>query len=413
MHIKNAILSGIICNMVIWYELTLFGVLASIISKNFLPSEDTTGIFLGIFAVGFLFRPFGAFIFGYMGDKYGRRKVLLISVALASISSTAVGIIPSFKTIGFLAPMLLLFCRIIQGAAAGGETSINSAFLIEHSDTKKNIGFLGSIKAFSGALGSIVCLIVIAICEKLTGANYETWGWRLPFCFCSLMGIIGFLIRYIMSETLAYKIHGKDNHYPLWKLIKNYKRPFAISIGAGIAQNAVVYSAIMFYNVSVQGLIFSGIDIKNTVRICVDTFFGISAILFATVSDKYGRKNIMLMILTLLACTSLLILPLLSSGNSSIIITTYLLLAIPIGAAFGIYNSLVCELFPTQVRCIGFSLANNMSAGIFGGISPYICRFFLEKTGGNLVASIYLFSCVIISLISVLLIRTQDKQIDW
>ncbi|WP_081326529.1 MFS transporter [Wolbachia pipientis] len=399
--------------MIIWYELTLFGVSAPIISSTFFPLENATSRFLNTFAIGFIFRPLGAFIFGYMGDKYGRRRVLLTSVTLASVSSTAIGIIPDFRTIGILSPILLLSCRIIQGMAAGGETSINSTFLIEHSSTKKNIGFLGSMKAFSGALGSIVCFILIYICKKFTGENYEIWGWRLLFYFCFVMGVIGFLTRYIMSESLAYKIHSKHNNYPFWELIKHYKRPFAISVGAGIAQNAIVYSAIMFYNVSIAELIFSGIDIKNTVRLLADILFGISAVLFAALSDKYGRKNIMVIILITLACASLAMLSLLSSSNSNTIILTYLLLTIPIAASFGIYNSLTCELFPTKVRCIGFSLANNISAGIFGGISPSICRLLVEKTGNNLVAGIYLVICVLMSLISVLYIRVQDKKVDW
>nr|WP_253302785.1 MFS transporter [Wolbachia endosymbiont of Psylliodes chrysocephala] len=281
-NIQKAILSGIICNMIIWYELTLFGVLTHIISDVFFSSESEYVKkikFLGSFAIGFGFRPLGAFIFGYIGDKYGRRKILLTSVILASISSTAIAIIPSFKEIGIFSPILLLLCRITQGMAAGGETSINSAFLIEHSSDKKNLGFLGSMKAFSGALGSITCFVMIAVCKKFTGENYEIWGWRLLFYFCSIMGMIGFLIRCIMEESLAYKTHDQNkslSHSPFLELIRAYKKAFVLAIGLGIAQNAIVYSAIMFYNISVKELILSGINIKNVVRIIVEITFGAS-----------------------------------------------------------------------------------------------------------------------------------------
>lgn len=123
--------------------------------------------FLGVFAIGFAFRPIGAVIFGYMGDKYGRRKTLLTSVILISISSTIMGIIPGYKEIGLLSPVLLVFCRIVQGITAGGETSINTAFTIEHSKDKKNLGFLGSMKPFSGALGTLLCITMIFICKEL------------------------------------------------------------------------------------------------------------------------------------------------------------------------------------------------------------------------------------------------------
>ncbi|MDG7056636.1 MAG: MFS transporter [Wolbachia endosymbiont of Penenirmus auritus] len=418
-NIQKAILSGIICNMIIWYELTLFGVLTHIISNVFFSSESDyikKIKFLGSFAIGFGFRPLGAFIFGYIGDKYGRRKILLTSVILASISSTAIAVIPSFREIGTFSPILLLLCRIIQGMAAGGETSINSAFLIEHSVDKKNLGFLGSMKAFSGALGSITCFIMIAICKKFTGENYEIWGWRLLFYFCSVMGVIGFLIRYIMEESLAYKTHDQNkslSNSPFLELIRAYKKAFVLAIGLGVAQNAIVYSAIMFYNISVKELTLSGIDIKNVVRIMVEITFGVSAVLLATLSDKVGRKNVMIPILVVLACVSLPAFSLLSYDNHYIVAFTFLLMSIPIGASFGIYNSLACELFPTKVRCTGFSLAHNISAGIFGGLSPSICMWLIEKTETKLAAGTYLTACALISLISVLQIKTRDRKIDW
>ncbi|NUY39425.1 MFS transporter [Wolbachia endosymbiont of Litomosoides brasiliensis] len=416
---QKAMLSGIICNMIVWYELTLFGVLTHIISNVFFPSESdylSTIKFLGSFAVGFGFRPLGAFIFGYIGDKHGRRKVLLASVILVSTSSTAIAVIPGFKEIGILSPILHLLCRIIQGTAAGGETSINSAFLIEHSSDKKDLGFLGSMKAFSGALGSIICFIMIAIVKKFTGENYEIWGWRLLFYFCSIMGVIGFLTRYIMEESLAYKTHDQNKSLsssPFLELTRSYKKAFMIAIGLGIAQNAIVYSAIMFYNISVKELILSGIDTKNVVRITVEITFGTSAVLFAILSDKAGRRNVMIPILIALACAGLPAFSLLSYDNYYIVTLTFLLISIPIGASFGIYNSLVCELLPTKVRCTGFSLAHNISAGIFGGVSPSICMWLIEKTKTELAAGFYLTMCALISLISVLQIKIEDKKVDW
>jgi MHS family proline/betaine transporter-like MFS transporter len=418
-NIQKAILSSIICNMIVWYELTLFGVLTHTIINVFFPSESdylSTIKFLGTFAVGFGFRPLGAFIFGHIGDKHGRRKVLLISVILVSISSTIIGFIPGYIEIGILSPMLLVLCRIIQGMAAGGETSINAAFLIEHSSDKKNLGFLGSIKACSGALGSMLCFVMIAICKEFTGKNYEIWGWRLPFCFCSIMGIVGFLTRYIMEESLAYKTHDQNkslSHSPFLELITHYKRPFMIAIGLGIAQNAIVYSIIMFYNISVKEMTFLGVDIKNVVRIVAEVVFGVFAVLFAILSDKVGRKNVMVPILTVLACVSLPVLSLLSHDNYYIVMLTYLLVSIPIAASFGIYSSIVCELFPTKVRCSGLSLAHNISAGIFGGLSPLICAKLIEITKTQFSAGIYLTICALVSLISMLQIKVQDKKIDW
>ena len=418
-NIQKAILSSLICNMIVWYELTLFGVLTHTISDVFFASESNyvkKMKYIGSFAMGFGFRPFGALIFGYIGDKYGRRKSLLISVLLVSLSSTIIAVIPGVKQIGIFSSLLLLLCRITQGMAAGGETSINSAFLIEHSRDKKNLGFLGSMKAFSGALGSMLCFMILTICKKFTGENYEVWGWRLPFYFCAIMGVIGFLTRYIMEESLAYKAHNGDKSLfqsPFLELIRNYKRVFFIAIGIGVAQNAIVYSMIMFYNVSSNELVLSGIDIKNLVRIIAEVVFAISAVLFGILSDKIGRRNLLIPMLIISAFVSLPIFSLLSSNKYYVVTLTYLLMTIPIAASFGIYNSLVCELFPTKLRCTGLSLSHNISAGILGGISPYICTLLIEKTQMKFSAGIYLALCALISLISVLQIKAKDRKIDW
>lgn len=418
-NIQKAILSGMICNMIVWYELTLFGVLTDTIINVFFPSEDhylSTLKFLGVFAIGFAFRPIGAVIFGYMGDKYGRRKTLLTSVILISISSTIMGIIPGYKEIGLLSPVLLVFCRIVQGITAGGETSINTAFTIEHSKDKKNLGFLGSMKPFSGALGTLLCITMIFICKRVTGENYEIWGWKLLFYFCFFLGTIGFLTRYILKESLAYKTNKYANnlaHSPLLELVRNYKRPLIISINLGIAQNAIVYAAIMFYNISIKELVILSISVKDLMRIVIQVVFAASAVLFAILSDKVGRKRVMIPVLIMLSLIGTCVLPLLSSVNHYVVIITYLLITIPVGASFGIYGSLICELFPTKVRCTGVSLANNISAGIFGGLSPYICMWLIEKTETKLAAGIYLTACALISLISVLQIKAKDRKVDW
>ena len=213
-------------------------------------------------------------------------------------------------------------------------------------------------------------------CHGSIPACRAIWGWRLLFYFCSIMGVIGFLTRYIMEESLAYKAHDQNkslSNSPFLELIRGYKRIFVIAIGLGIAQNAIVCSAIMFYNISVKELILSGIDIKNMVRIISEITFGMSAVLFATLSDKVGRRNVMIPTLITLACISLPGLSLLSYNNHYIVTFTYLLISVLLGASFGIYNSLVCELFLTKVRFTGLSLAHNISAGIFGGLSPFVC----------------------------------------
>lgn len=224
-QVTKVILSSLICNTLLWYDHMLFGHLVNIIGGVFFPSDDQLTSVLkafGVFAVGFLMRPIGAAIFGHIGDKHGRRVALLLSIILMTLSTVLIAFVPGYQNIGILASILLVCLRLLQGISLGGEAG-NAPFLIEHAPKNKK-GFFGSIEVLSAILGSILSLIVVLICKKVS--DFESWGWRLPFIFSLGMGLVSIYMRYILDESPEYKKQKKPSELPLKELLSNYKKPF-------------------------------------------------------------------------------------------------------------------------------------------------------------------------------------------
>ena len=243
-QITKVILSSLICNTLLWYDHMLFSHLINIIGGVFFPSDDKLVSILkafGVFAVGFLIRPIGAAIFGHIGDKYGRRIALFLSIILMTLSTVLIAFVPGYQKIGVLASILVVCLRLLQGISLGGEAG-NAPFLIEHAPKNKR-GFFGSIEVLSAILGSILSLVVVLICKKVS--NFESWGWRLPFIFSFVMGLISIYMRYILDESPEYKKQEKPYELPLKELLNGYKN-LLISVGVDIVENASLYIYLVF-----------------------------------------------------------------------------------------------------------------------------------------------------------------------
>ncbi|WP_333023788.1 MFS transporter [Wolbachia endosymbiont of Pentidionis agamae] len=408
LQIKKVLLATIVCNTLLWYDHMIFGHLIDIIGNVFFPSNNSlvsTIKALGVFAVGFLLRPVGAAIFGHIGDKYGRRIALFISIIIMSLSTISIALIPGYQNIGIIAPILVIFMRILQGIALGGEAG-NAPFLIEHA-SRNNKGFLGSIEVLSAILGSILSLIVIFLCKQISHIYFESWGWRLPFILSLVIGLLSIYMRYILDESPAYEKDKKQNKIsksPLKELLKNYKRPFFISICVDIAENASLYIYLVLFGLLTQKafkISTSFIEIVNQV------ILGILVLLFAVLSDKIGRRKVLGFAFVNFIVMSYPIFVMLCSNSYKMIMLAHLLFIVPISASLGPVSAMMCELFPIKVRYSGFALSRNIAAG-FGGFAPFLCTLIIKITGREIAASYYMIFCALIGLIAILHIKDRD-----
>lgn len=405
-QITKVIFSSLICNTLLWYDHMLFGHLINIIGGVFFPSDDQLTSVLkafGVFAVGFLMRPVGAAIFGHIGDKHGRRVALLLSIILMTLSTVLIAFVPGYQSIGILASMLVVCLRLLQGISLGGEAG-NAPFLIEHAPKNKK-GFFGSIEVLSAIFGSVLSLIAVLICKKVS--DFESWGWRLPFIFSLAMGLISIYMRYILDESPEYKRQEKRSELPLKELLNSYKKPFLISVGVDIVENSSLYIYLVFFNVLTSTI---NTHFNHMVEILSQIVLGGLTILFAILSDKVGREKVIKFAFITFVIVSYPVFSMILSGDNLLTIIAHILFIIPIAASLGPVSALMCELFPTKVRYSGFCLSRNIAAGFFGGLAPFICTTIIKVTGQETSASFYMIFCALIGLVAISQIKEKSVK---
>lgn len=401
---KKVIFSSLVCNTLLWYDHMIFGHLANIIGSVFFPSDDSLISMLkafAVFAVGFLMRPIGAAAFGHIGDRYGRRVALLLSIVLMTLSTVSIAFIPGYQSIGVLASILILSFRLLQGISLGGEAG-NALFLIECAPKDKR-GFFGSIEVLSAILGSVLSLVSILICKKIS--DFEAWGWRLPFILSLIIGLLSIYMRFMLDESPEYKKQKSQPKLPLKELFHNYKRPLFISIGVDIVENSSLYMYLIFFSALTENI---SNRFNHTIEVLSQIALGGLILLFAILSDKIERKKVVVFASITFVIVSYPVLAMICSNNYLLAILAHILFIIPTAASLGPLSALMCELFPTKVRYSGFGLSRNIAAGFFGGLAPLICTIIIKFTGKETSASFYMIFCALIGLVAAFKIRKKD-----
>lgn len=289
--------------MIEWYDFYIFGSLATIIATKFFPDGNPTAAFLSTlatFAAGFVVRPFGAIFFGRLGDLIGRKYTFMVTLLLMGGATFMIGLIPSYETIGFLAPTLVLLLRLLQGLALGGEYGGAATYVAEHSPADKR-GFWTSWIQITATAGLFVSLIVIQLTQNsMSKEAFAEWGWRVPFLVSIIMVYVSVLIRKNMHESPLFakaKAEGKTSTNPLKESFGNrynFKFVLLALLGATMGQGVVWYTG-QFYALSFLQKVMA-IDLQQsnalmTYALMLGTPF---FVLFGWLSDKIGRKGIML-----------------------------------------------------------------------------------------------------------------------
>lgn len=418
-HQTKVLLSNIFCRIAIWYDHMLFIDLVNIISKEFLDGENDVYQnilqLFGIAGLGAMARPLGAFIFGHIGDKHGRRIALPIAILLVSIPSSLVSLIPSYSQVGIISTILFLLVHIIQGIALGAEQGGSSVYLIEHlSYKKKKLGMFFGIIGFGRSIGILLSAVIVIVCKITT--DFNTWGWRLPFIFSAILGLISAYSIYVLGETPAYKSTQKQTNLPIIKLIKHHKRAFIVAILIAMPVNVLVGFTIFLRTLAkeiVSMEVYITTYINETVSIITSILMPIFSILLGILADKVGKERtaILFITMTMILCCPVLFIAYYYENYLIIMLSVMVFSMIERGInPIGIVTS---ELFPTEVRFSGVSLSRNISFTLHGGFTPMICTWFtITFPQINFAPGIYVALCLLIGLIAILQIKPQDKNHD-
>ena len=378
-------------NSLEYYDFMLFVFLVPVISPLFFPSEDkmvsVIGA-LGTFAVGFIMRPLGAIIFGYIGDKYGRKRALTLSIILMAIPTFLIGLLPSYEVIGVLAPIGLISLRLLQGLCTGGEYNGAGILVVENVESHR-AGFAGGLITSSSAIGSLVGAMVASIC---TLKIMPPWAWRGAFMLGIVVGVIGFYIRRRITDHYFTELLNKQKKhfsFPLIEVIKT--KPSSVVCTIGIA----AFSGIMYYmSMAYVSIFLTSFKKWQPSEALFVMSFGILSYIFLAplsgwLSDKYGGRNVMVSgtIATLLGvfpCLSLLT----STDVASIILAQFGLVVL--AAWFqGPMNLYMAKLFPPETRYSGLAFSYCIGMALFGGTTSMVATFLTNWTDNPLTPAYY------------------------
>jgi MFS transporter, MHS family, proline/betaine transporter len=413
---KKIILSSMIGNGLEWYEYALYAYVVTIISRLFFPAGDESAHLLatlGIFAVGFVARPFGGILFGIIGDRYGRRAALVASIFLMAIPTGLIGLLPTFAQVGIAAPILLIILRILQGLSLGGEFSGSMTFLVEHSPSNKR-GLIGALSLASLIVGFLLGSLLATLINALVGeAAFESWGWRIPFLLGVPIGLVGYYIRHHCAESPTYifaKEQGTLSETPIRDAITQEHWHILQSIGIFISVTMPFYLVSAFFMTFTEHTLGRSREealMLNTLNMLI---LLVLSLFSAWLTDRIGRKRILVVTAIAYLIFTYPMMQLMLRPELSWIILGQALFSIIVAIYIGPIPAILVEMFPTRVRYSAMALSYNICAALFGGTAPMVNQWLITTTGNKLAMAWYVVACAAVSLVSLYFYRDQYQE---
>ena len=416
--IRRAVIACAIGQVFEIFDFVIYGFFAVAIGRAFFPSADPIASLLAsfaTFAVGFLMRPVGAMVIGWYGDRFGRRRALVVTIGLMAVATGATGLVPGYASIGLYGAILLVVCRMVQGFSTGGEWGGAAAFLVEHAPAGRR-GLIGSLQQAATAIGAMCATFSAAVLTTLlTPEHFFAWGWRIPFLIGFVLGPVGYYLRTRVAETPAFRravATQTITRMPLVEAFTTHGWMFLAAFGLSIIGCVINYVFLVF----LPSFASQTLKIDLSYALWSTTLAGIIYLVLTPIvghySDRIGRKPMML------ACTVLAFIMayplfrflethptffglLVVQATAQAVLTLYT----------GVISTILSEMFPTNVRYTALSVSYGFAVALFGGFAPYISTFLVQATGNPLAPSFYVMAAALVSGIAVVFVHERHTEL--
>jgi len=409
---RQAVGAAVVGNVLEWYDFAVYAFVAIYLSRKFFPQGDEVTALLSTFlayGLGFVARPLGGIVIGRIGDTHGRKRALLLTILLMAIGTVLIGVLPTYETIGYLAPALLVLARLLQGFSAGGEWGSSTAFIVEWAPAGRR-GWYGSFQQTSVVGGLLLGSGVAALLTTLmTQAQMDAWGWRLPFLIGGIIGPVGLYMRRTIDETPAYqriataKPTAEDATSPWLLAARAFGFTIVWTVCFYILLNYMPTYTQKFMQLSPSAALWS-----NTIGL----FVLLVAIPFmGRLSDRIGRKPLLLA-----CCAAFIVLPypifsyLVSGASYGALIAAQILFAVLISMFSGPGPAAIAEIFPTRTRSMWMTTGYALSVAIFGGFAPSISIWLIDTFKSPLAHTFYLMAAAVVSTIVIVQLRETAHE---
>jgi MFS family permease len=406
-QLRKAVIASTIGTAIEWYDFFLYGTAAGLVfGKLFFPNQDplsATLLAFGTYFVGFAARPVGAAIFGHYGDRIGRKATLIATLLFMGLATFFVAFVPTYSSIGIWGAVILTVLRALQGIGVGGEWGGSVLLAMEWSRTHGQRGLVASWPQFGVPCGLLLSTIAVAIFSAISGDQFITWGWRLPFALSIVLVGVGLWIRLGILETPVFqKLLDEDKieKAPILEVIKKQPREIILSALLRMSEQApfYIFTAFVFaYAVGTLKMDRNFILIAVMVAACVEF---ITIPLAGHISDRIGRRKMFLIGAAVTGLFGFLYFGMIDTAIPSAVFIAIVLSLIPHGMQYGPEAALIAESFTPRLRYSGSSLGYQLASIIAGGPSPLIATALFAAYHSGYAIAIFIAACAVISLVA-------------
>ncbi|GAA3744123.1 MFS transporter [Salinactinospora qingdaonensis] len=412
----KVVASSLIGTTVEWYDFFLYGSAAALVfGAVFFPDSDPlTGILLafGTYAIGFVARPLGGLVFGHYGDRIGRKKLLVISLLMMGGATFAIGLLPTYATVGVAAPLLLIGLRLIQGFALGGEWGGAVLLVSEHGSASRR-GFWASWPQAGVPCGNLLATAVLAVLAVvMSDASFESWGWRIPFLLSGVLVIVGLYVRMAVEESPVFTAAAQRaeqararqeaaERAPLLEVLRHHWRQILVAMGVRLAENISYYVITAF--ILVYAVQQAGIDnsvVLNALLVAAAVQL-VSIPIWGALSDRFGRRPVIAFGAISTGVWAFAFFPIIDSGGFVAVLVAAAVGLVLHAAMYGPQAAFFSELFGTRTRYSGASIGYQLASIVAGGLAPMIATWLLSQFGTALPVSMYVAVACVLTMVAV------------